>query len=520
MGFWSRLFGRSSAPAGEPLTSRTYDAAQRTRLNADWNDSRANADREIHWALSVVRSACREAERNNGLFDSMLEMHVDSIVGRGYQLQALPRWPDGRVDQPASGIIEQRWRQWASRPVTLDGQQNLRELCKLAVRSWVRDGEFLLRPIVRGGELRLQGLEADYVPESLDFPHGSPRLPGVARTVNGISVNADGRPLFYHLAIEHPGANGHGRVTPTTEAVPAEKVLHLYTHKRAGQLRGMPLGCTSLNDLRMLKGYFKAELAAARMNSARAVSIKKQLDAQGQWTGDGTDQDEKIVVNGGEAGVTLLPAGYEMDWAPVEHPSGSFDAFVNAATRHMAASWNVSHALLTRNLREVNFSSLRIESVACARYFGARQDELIARVLDPIYQAWLEVELLAGRLAAPSGRFALPYASIDKYREVRFIPPPFPSYDPEKDLAVEREKVRMGIKSLSAVCLEWTQRELVDVISERVEERALLQEAGLVDVQEQELPTAAPQLSASDTERVSDLVFAAIRSRFDKGVSS
>lgn len=514
MGFWSRLLHLGAPRVEEvPLPARAYDAAQRTRLNADWNDSRADADREIHWALSVVRSACREAERNNGLFDAMLEMHVDNIVGRGYQLQALPRWPDGRIDQPASGIIEQRWRKWASRPVTLDGQQNLRELCKLAVRSWVRDGEFVLRPIVRDGELRLQGLEGDYIPEALDFAQGGARLAGVARTVNGISVNADGRPLFYHLALEHPGASGYGRVSPPTEAVPAESVLHLYSHKRAGQLRGMPLGCTSLNDLRMLKGYFKAELAAARMNSARAVSIKKQIDSQGQYTGDGTDANENIVVNGGEAGVTLLPAGYEMDWAPVEHPSGSFDSFVNAATRHMAASWNVSHALLTRNLREVNFSSLRIESVACARYFGARQDELIARVLDPIYQVWLEVELLSGRLAAPSGRFELPYSSIDKYREVRFIPPPFPSYDPEKDLAAEREKVRLGIKSLSAVCLEQTGRELADVVAERKEERELLAEAGLLDVQEQEMPAAAPQLSAVDTERVADLVFAAIRSK-------
>jgi lambda family phage portal protein len=446
----------------------------------------------------VARVSRQTNERNNGLFRRMIQMHVGYTVGRGFPLQSNPRNIGGALDQIASDIIERNFRRWATAPVSLDGNLNLVGVCKLAVRTWKRDGEVFLRPVVRDGKLKIQALEGDYVPEWIT--DDNPVVVGdrrAVRTINGIAIDADGSPVAYYMTREHPGDRGttfgsHQRGHSDSEPVPASDVLHLFEPERPGQLRGMPIGCSSANDLRMLKGYFSAELMAARANASRPVSVEQEKDADGQYRGDSEGADGEIQLDLREGGASILPAGWSMKWSPVQHPSGTFDSYVNAVTRHLAASWNVSHALLTRNLSEVNYSSLRIESTDCARYFADLQDVLDFKVLTPIFLKWLDLELLSGRLS--SGQIKLRLADYDKHSEARFIRPPFPSFDPVKDLEAENMKVRMGIKALQDVCLEQTGEEIQDVIAKRKQEREWLAAAGIPDVIEQEQGVSSSQV--------------------------
>lgn len=480
------------------LGLRSYNVAKITRQNNDWNDSRADANREIQEAIAVARSAAREAERNNGLFRRMIQMHVGYVVGRGFQLQSNPKNIGGALDQIASDMIERNFRKWATSPVSLDGNLNLTGVCKLAARTWKRDGEVLILPVVRDGKLKIQTLEGDYVPEWItDDARVMVGDRTAVRTINGIAIDMDGAPVGYYITREHPGDRGtsygsHQRGSSDAVLVPASDVLHLFEPERPGQLRGMPLGCASGNDLRMLQGYFSAELAAARANAARPVSIEQAKDADGQYTGDSEGSDGELQIDMREGGASILPAGWTMKWNPIQHPSGTFDAYVNAVTRHLAASWNVSHALLTRNLSEVNYSSLRIESTDCARYFSDLQDVMVFKVLMPIFLRWLDLELLSGRLT--SGQIKLRTQDYDKHSEARFIPSPFPSFDPVKDLEAENMKVRMGIKALQDVCLEQTGEELQDVIAKRAQEREWLAAAGIPDVVEQEQGMSSSQI--------------------------
>lgn len=474
---------------------RSFDSATRRRDNSDWVDSRVDANKEIYDGLSIIRSASREAERNQGLYRRMLGMHEQYIVGRGYEYQSTPRNPytmppgqerlAGQPDKVASDIIERRFRSWAKGRVTLDGRFTLRGLLKLAVRSWARDGELFFRKVVdRQRGLQLQPLEPDYVPETLHLPDQG--------LLNGIQTDkSTGRRTGYHFAKRHPGANGWaGSFFLTrpddTQVVPAEEIIHLFKPERAGQMRGLPFGTAGFNDLRQLKGYLKAELAAARMNAARPTVVTQAMDADGQWTGDSNPDDEELEINLGESGVSIMPPGFKMEQLEAEHPSGTFGPYTQAVTRHLAAEWGVSHALLTRDLSAVNWSSLKIESIDVHGYFAGWQDELVETVLDQVFATWLETELLAGRMV--SGKVTLPYRNFEKYKEGRFISPPFPSLDPIQALKESRERVRMNVSSLSEECLKLTGRELADVAAERSEERALLSGLGLLDIQEQEAP--------------------------------
>lgn len=477
---------------------RSYDVARFDRQSSDWNDSRLDANREIRDSLAVARSASRDADRNVGLYHRVLHMHMQYIVGpRGFQLKSEPRQtspkfgPIGSTDRLASDVIEMHWREFAEGKVTADGQQTLPDMLQQAVLARFRDGEIFIRTLVlevAPGEyrLRLQPLESDYVPEYIGSNGGTdigvPTIEGVraAKVVNGIAVDKYGKPLGYYITKEHPGFEGYGfaRTTGDAELIPAKGVLHYFRPERPGQLRGMPIGVACQRDLRMLARYESAELAAARANAARPVVIEKALDA-GAWAGDQEDADGKIELDLSENGASMLPAGYKMQWSPVTHPPGNYAPFVTAVTRKIAASCNVSHALLMRDLSQVNFSSMRIEGFDLKAYFSTEQQSLIDRVLYPIFLAWLEVELLSGRLTI--GKGALRWIDFAKHKKCRFIAQPFPSVEPQKDLETDLMMVKMNIKTLEDVCLERTGEELDDVLAKRALEKEKIQKLGLVD---------------------------------------
>ncbi len=490
---------RLQADASTRHAIRAYDAARNTRLNGDWVDSRLDSNRELYQSLGILRSASREAERNNGLYQRMLSMHVGYIIGRGFQIQALPRNYDGKVDQVASRAIEARWRSWAKSRVTVDGRHNLLSACKLLVRSWFRDGEIFIRWVLRDGQMKLQIFESDYCPEMLE-QETRLTLNGrtATRTMNGISFDDDGVRVAYHMAREHPGSNYFGRTfIPDTETIPADEVMHLYSEERAGQLRGVPIGAASFEDLRQLKGYAKAELAAARANAARPVSIERKPDAEVGFSGDKTTAEGEVEFDGSPGAWTKMPEGWTVNWSPVQHPSGSYGTYVDAVTRQLAATWGVSHALLTRNLSQVNYSSMKVEGIDLNNYFTEHQDQFVMLVMEPIFQMWLDFELMSSRIqvfAKGGASVALPYAKKDKFSDVNFVRPPFPSLDSEKEVAAERAKVKLGIKSLQQVTLEMEGRELDDVADERRVDREILDLNGLTDVLEQEITQA--QVSA------------------------
>lgn len=487
--------------------ARAYNAALFTRQNSDWSDSRFDANREIYQALGVLRSGSREAERNNGLYRRMLTMHVNYIAGRGYELQSIPmqlgadpRAPKGKKrlelqkDEIASDIIEARWRQWAKGRVTLDGRYTLRQLLKMLVRSWVRDGEIFVRKVVRDGQLYLQPLEADMVPETMEERSGQRGY----RTICGINVDDNFRPVSYNVYRRHPGEMQSIYGSRTVDSfdtieVPASEILHLYTPERANQVRGVPMGCAAFPDLRMLAGYFSAELAAARFASSRPVSIERDLAAETAYTGDGdaTDPDTDLEIDVSESGVWIMPPGLKMNAAPANHPSGSFDAYTTAVTRHLAAAWGVSHAFLTRNLSEVNLSSLRVESADCQQYYTDWRDDLVETILTPVFAgtgptggvSWLEVELLSGRLS--SAQIKLAYTREEKYRNHRFIAPPFPVVDPEKELEGDERKLRLNITTYDELTRKYGGQELDDVLRIRAAEREKINSFGLVDILDQ-----------------------------------
>jgi lambda family phage portal protein len=452
--------------------ARAYSAAVISRRNSDFHDSRFSASREIRDALEIVRSRSRDAERNSGLYRRALDMLTTACVGdRGFTLQSLTTRPGSTVaDELARTLIEAHWRAFAAERVTVCGRHDFVGLVELAVRSMLRDGEVFVRHVVRDGRLLFQVLEADFVPVRFDDE--------ARRIVSGIEHDEFGRPTFYHIARQHPGATGWGTVgMPDCVRVPADEVVHLFRAERPGQVRGVPIGASIFDDLRMLNGYMSAELEAARMGASRPVTLERSLEATEEYDGDQDGDDDFPEIDMSAAGVTKLPAGWKANWNSATHPGGNFGPFVQAITKALAAALGVSHALLTRDLSQVNYSSLRIELVDVNRTVAALQRHVVETLVRPCFESWLRFELMSGRLA--QGRVVLRESDFERHRAARWIAQPPVSID-KTDLAEARERVELGISTLSTECRRLTGRELDDVVRERAAEIETLRRAGLL----------------------------------------
>ena len=84
----------------------------------------------------------------------------------------------------------------------------------------------------------------------------------------GVEINDKRKPVAYHLYKNHPNDLG---LQQSNEAirVPAEEVIHAFVRQRPEQTRGYPFVAPVMGNIKMLNGYFEAEITAARVASAK-----------------------------------------------------------------------------------------------------------------------------------------------------------------------------------------------------------------------------------------------------------
>lgn len=87
------------------------------------------------------------------------------------------------------------------------------------------------------------------------------------------------------------------------------------------------------------------------------------------------------------------------------HPNSGYGDFVKSCLRGVATSLGISYNSLSNDLEGVNYSSIRAGLLEEREVWKAIQRFLIEHILEPIFEAWLEIELLSGRLGLPFDKF-------------------------------------------------------------------------------------------------------------------
>lgn len=409
----------------EPLQTRRFDGAAGGRR---WSSapSFGRTGPETLAASAPIRSRARYFVANNPWAANGVSALVSGLVGFG--IKPASQHPDAG----SRASIGAAFATWAKR-ADAESRTDLFGIQAAAVRAMIVDGETFLHMETRANGLRLRLLPAEMIDESdtRDLPNGG-------YVVAGIEFNAAGQRVAYHVLKARPTevfASTYGTIR-----IPAEDMLHLMHPLGAGQVRGISWLAPVLLRLSELD----------QLEDALAVGVKTAAMFAGflvdqNGTGEPFDASDEsgILTRGLEPGVLQrLPSGFDIRFSTPQQAQQTAE-FVSHQIRAIAAGLGVPAHLVSGDLREANYGSLRAGMVAFRQKLeGIQFATIIPQLCGPVWERAVSALILRGDL--PAADFE---AAAALWLGAEHYPPPMPWIDPAKDVAAIRDALEAGLMS-------------------------------------------------------------------------
>jgi len=308
--------------------------------------------------------------------------------------------------------------------------------------------------------VQLQLLEADF----LDATRNG--VLGTGQAVQGIEFDALGRRRAYWLFGAHPGAATLSMTSGlNSRAVPATEIAHVYEKQRT-QARGVPWGAPVIRSLRDLDDYEVAELVRKKTEACVTAIVFGDEEAQQGIAPSVVDADGNRVEQFEPGLIAYARGGKDIRF---NQPSatGGYGEYKRASLHTISAGFRVPYELLTGDLSQVNYSSIRAGLVEFRRMIDAVQWQLfIPMFCAPAWRWFTEAAWAAGRIPTPD----VP---------VEWQPPKFEAVDPQKDAMADLLAIRSGTMTL-AEAIARQGRNPDAVLAEIAATNAKLDEFGLV----------------------------------------
>ncbi len=451
--------------------TQAYEAAETTHLR--------RASREFGSGNTIVamtgtslRNQARHLDRNHDIISGGLSSLVQHLIGpSGINVVPTPRDRDGNVVESLVDQIMPLYQTWSKHP-DVTGMYDWPAAQRLLARTWARDGEGFVQelrgPIAyleHGSPVpySLELLEPDMIPLELDDR--------ARRILNGVERNAWGRPVAYHVHMEHPG-DPHV-LMPRTKRVPADLIRHLRTVDRIGQVRGISMLASTFTRIEDLKDYEESERIAAKLAASwAAVIIKGEGSQFGEDPNAAPGAPRKMRIQPGMI-FDDLRTGERIEALDSKRPNPNLEPYRNGQLRAIASPMRVSFSTLAKNYSEGSYSAQRQELVEQYGAYGVLAYEFIGQMVRPIYERFVAIAVASGEVALP------PNVSLSEAVSADYLPPPMPWINPQHEANALRTMVRAGFRSASSVIAERGGR-MYDTFEQIAVERQWARDLGIV----------------------------------------
>ena len=434
-----KVAGAEPARSGAPRArKRSYEAAQRSRNGEAWLGAVRSADAEIYNEARTLRDKSRWLVRNNPYAAKATASLVSNVVGEGI----VPRPVTGSPSKDRK--IWAAFQRWSFR-CDHAGRLDFYGLQALMFREMVEGGDALIRRrfVKKRGKgdvpLELQLLEADF----LD-PMRNGVLSEGALTIQGVEIDmASQKRRAYWLYPYHPGnlPYFYGGEPMVSAPVPAEEVLHVYEMQRT-QTRGVPWGTPAIESTNLLSDYELAEIVRKKTEACVVGFVVGAENEDEDSVGIKVQDADGNEVERFEPGMIPRLHGAKDVRFNTPNAVGGYGEYKTKRLQEIAAGWRMPAELISGDLSEVNFSSMRGGLVEFRRLVGTVQWQvLIQMALQPIWEWWCEAAWLAGVIDSP-------------YVPVEWSPPEFAWVDPLADAQTAAIEVRNGFRSWQDVVAE------------------------------------------------------------------
>ncbi len=412
--------------------TRSFDAAAGGRR---WEGAKTMTSvNALLGSLPTVRARVAHAVRNQPWLQKGVAVMATNLTGTGIRAQA--KHPDETVRK----LLNARFERFAD-SVDVAGRTDFWGMQGIVARCLVQDGEAFIRvQLAPGPTLTLQMIHPDQVDAALNRD-----LDGGRRIRGGIELDADGRPLAYHVLAGRPGDPMTTRYDIVR--IPAEEMLHVFRVEEPGQIRGVPWLASVLLKARDYDEYEDAQLMRQKCSAMIMGVVVDPLGNSGRFSGT---KSGNVLESGLEPGtLKVLPPGFDVKFLEPAAVGDNSD-FMRTQLRAIAAGIGCTYEQLTGDLSNVNYSSLRGGTLEFRSGIDAvRWGTLVPQFLSPIWRAFIRRCVLDGTIAAAEYQ-----RDPDSFTAVSWHPPAWPWVSPSDDIAAEQAAVDAGFKSRSAVINE------------------------------------------------------------------
>lgn len=401
---------------------RSYDGAANGRRWRGHPDMPANLS-AMQAARGPLGRRARYLVANNPLAASGVEAWVSALVGTGIKPQSAHADDDVRAAQNLSFEL---WTDEAD----ADGLTDFYGLQAVMARRMVVDGEAFALLIAARNGLRLRLIDAEQVDASLtrDLPDGG-------RIVQGIELDENGERVAYHILPERPGMP-FASLPLTPRRVPAEDVVHLFRVETPGQVRGISWFAPVMLRTVDLDQWRDAQIMRQKVAAMLAVFITKPDGSARPLDGE---QNGSRLIGGMQPGSILyLEPGEDIKSSMPATIGMEVIEFAKITEREISVGLGLPKAVLTGDLSDVNYSSIRAGLVEWRRRVEALQHAVLGfQLLRPVWRRWSTLEVLSGRIRS----------TVEAALPSRFIAPKQQWVDPAKDVEAELAAIEGGLMS-------------------------------------------------------------------------
>lgn len=379
-----------------PMASRSikarYDAAQTSDGNArhwQWADNLSARAANSPQVRRTLRNRTRYEIDNNCYASGMVETLADDMVGGGPILQMMTG--DDGLDRS----LEYEWSQWAEAVMFADKLHTMRQ-------TRACDGETFMfmesNPELGDIQLDLCLYEADQVATPYLYPPMNPRQ------VDGIVLDANDRPVAYHLLNEHPGDTMAYTLGYEYTSIPSRHVIHWFKRRRPKQFRGVPELTPALPLFAMLRRYGLATLRSAEVAAAFSAVVYTDLPPQ-----NGIEAIEGFESFDYEHGMfNTLPAGWKMGQFDAKQPTANHEMFKRATLEEIARTLRIPYNVASGNSAGYNYASGRLDKQIYFKAVKVDRSRADREICNRVLMEWLEeaakaTSLVKGGLGRPGG---------------------------------------------------------------------------------------------------------------------
>lgn len=468
----------------------------------NWRPALRDSRQDVASSYTQAVARTIDAVHNSGWLAGCIEQSKGNIIG-GNGLR-LAFKPDASAISGLSvkelsdwaRMVERRFEAWAEDAVECDaaGKHTLGQLQEQALDSYFTHGEVLalLPRVERPGAM--SSVKVKLLP-----PHklvqDTTELMGMYQ---GVRMGDWGFPLSYR--IELTTRYGIEQPLDVNAFTPdgMQQVVHVF-RGTPGQVRGITpfvhalriiKQYDQLSDATLQKALIDAIFAATLESPSPTNDVLQALQDEGeQGIGPGGIEDylsakaawyENTKIDLGRGGrIAHLFPGEKLEFTTRTQISGDYEAFSKFLLREIARCMGLSFEAMTGDYSGATYSSVRMSSSELWPLTVSRRKHIVARVLQDIFMAWLDEEIVTGRIPFKGGPMAY-LANRKAIGRADWRGPPKPQADDLKAAKAMEVLKRLGIASDEQLCADLGY-DYEDVYEARAREKQMREEMDLPD---------------------------------------